>query len=1082
MAYLKGNERIKRIVILLGPSGSGKTTFGETYSSTGSSMFFSTGDKLREENYISPWHEPNIANIKEYCHELMAKTFLEFHASESDMLILDCVKDLEDAEFVTAQAEKHGLSITRALLFDVNEKQLGLQWQQRARNTDMLRMIHGSVNEYLYRWKSRSNDVINYYTNLQVLYKLPAPSFIQLLRDFVTCTPPSNLQFMLLNSEQIKNVFMSLHSLLNIIQFQFSLPTSFVHSYRDVKWIANPTRYYVTAKADGVRCLLLKISSGTYLITRKHEIYPCHIPDDQLPENTVLDGELLPSTSMSEIHPKMNTLQLKTSVFLAFDALAVSGEILWKWPFTLRLESLGGLSLRRDVVAIMKQASTNDQFSATLGSSPNNQTLTVYCTMKGHRQSTTEDILRCLDTEFPYSCDGLIFTPDKAYVFGPDPLMFKWQCEEDVHGDIRLNYVENPSDPLSNEPEVVVWPLTYAACSDSVFADFDKCEVFECRWNQTINSWEPLFARHDKAMPNADNTIAHLKKMCRKPFSKDYLLCSLIHLRNFDKHKDEGRTSKLSGCGHPTNTLSFDELYSNLNELVQLGDIQKTVDLATGLEIFSCRALAAFSSPMMAHLSRGLVLHPLSKKVVTKPFVKFYEVVSNHEQDEIVEATIKYDGSLGIAFLWNGDVMVTTKRRMNSEQAVWANQWIIEHCNLTAFQAGCTYLFEIIYQNNTVVVNYLFEGLVLLAITNESGYELPYEETLHCARVIGFFMIAPRITGEYSEVLWYCGGIESSQETVTPGGPNWPPFTSGALPISEGRQEGWVVKFKDGVRQKIVYKWWKNVSKLADLVHPQIIWLLLKHDKITEVFGNVPNHFKTEIRRMVQAIGRRFEETLRLVESIFKVERPNSEDISDSLCHVNEWSDAKVKRMIDDLVGKNDHLRQLLTEIKPDLPALGVYEGTERDSDVNTLPFYHHLKRNFLRLPILNYICPAFPELEGYEPIDNFRQTWCKGWARQSFTHEWQFVQAALQENDDAPPFLQLPVEIIVMILLFLDHASLTALAKVCVYLRKIVKSCKTNHLFLEKLIKPDSDIYKCEFEYKYSWLNNYNYNRYDSW
>ena len=624
MAYLKCNERIKSIVVLLGPSGSGKTTFGQTYSSTSGSTFFSTGDKLREENYISPWHEPDIANIKEYCHELIAKTFLEFQASESDMLILDCVKDLEDAELVAAQAENHGLRISRALLFDVNEKQLGLQWQQRARNTDMLRLIHGSVNEYLYRWKTRANDVINYYTNLQVLSKLPAPSYIlQSLHDSLTCSLPNNLQFMLLNSEQIKNVFMSLNSLLNILQFQFSLPTSFVHSYRDVKWVANPTRYYVTAKADGVRCLLLKISSGTYLITRKHEIYPCHIADDLLPENTVLDGELLPSTSMSDIYPKMNTLQLKTSVFLAFDALAVSGEILWKWPFRLRLESLGRLPLRRDVVAVIKQASTNDQFSATHGSSPNKQTLTVYCTMKGHRQSTTEDTLRCLDVEFPYSCDGLIFTPDTAYVLGPDPLMFKWQSEDDVHCDIRLNYLEKSSDALSNEPEVVVWPLAYAACTDSVFADFGKSEVFECRWNQAINSWEPLFARRDKAMQNADSTIAHLTEMCQKPFSKDYFLCSLIHVRNFHKRKDEGKTR--SSCGHPTNTLSFDELYSNLNELVQLGEVQKTVDLATSLEIFSCRALASSSSPMMTHLSRGLVLHPLSKTVVTKPFVKFYE-------------------------------------------------------------------------------------------------------------------------------------------------------------------------------------------------------------------------------------------------------------------------------------------------------------------------------------------------------------------------------------------------------------------------------------------------------------------------
>ena len=447
--------------------------------------------------------------------------------------------------------------------------------------------------------------------------------------------------------------------------------------------------------------------------------------------------------------------------------------------------------------------------------------------------------------------------------------------------------------------------------------------------------------------------------------------------------------------------------------------------------------------------------------------------MSNHDPNEIVEATMKYDGSLGIAFLWNGDVLVTTKRRMDSEQAKWAKQWINDHCSLTEFQAGYTYMFEIIYQNNTVVVSYLFEGLVLLAISDESGYELPYEEVLHCARTMGFFMVAPRITGSYSDVLWYCGGIERSEETATP---NWPLFTSGALPENEGRQEGWVVKFNDGSRQKIVYRWWKDVSKLAGLVHPQIIWLLLKHDKIKEVFGNAPNHFQEEIHRMVQAIGGKFEETLRLIESCLR--SPNSEEFGDSLCDVSEWwEDCTIHYFprteefalpTDDGGGNNNRLRQLLNELKPyrrharrtpliqfmNGRLLPVYEGIHHGNDVNLSPFYHYSKPNFLRLPILNYLYPTSPAIEGYEPGDNFKQTWCKGWKRLSMIDEWHFVQTVLQKNNDVPPFLQLPVETIVMILIYLDHASLTALAKVCVYLRQIVKSCKTNHLF-EKMREP---------------------------
>ena len=442
----------------------------------------------------------------------------------------------------------------------------------------------------------------------------------------------------------------------------------------------------------------------------------------------------------------------------------------------------------------------------------------------------------------------------------------------------------------------------------------------------------------------------------------------------------------------------------------------------------------------------------------------FYFVdMSDHDPDEIVEATVKYDGSLGIAFVWNGEVMVTTRQRMDSQQAIWAKQWIKDHCNLTKFQAGYTYLFEIIYQNNTMIVNYLFEGLVLLAITDESGHELSYEKLLQYTRAIGFFIVAPRITGSYSDVLWYCGGIESSQEPATP---NWPPFTSGALPLNE-RQEGWVVKFNDGSRKKIVYSWWKNASKLAHLVHPQVVLLLLKHDKLGEIFFNAPYHFLAEIRRMVQAIGKKFEETLRLFERFIKLifvrcsSRNINFDESWALFDGSAMIRFVKKNQEVTSVPDNGRLRQLFNELKPHIgtnfwPLLGDEEEQEvTDNALNDdhhryrSPFYKSTSCNVFRLPILNYISSTSPTLDGYEPSDNFKQTWCKGWQQLLMIDQWQFVQTVLQRNGNVPPFLQLPAEVIVMILNFLDYESLVAVAKVCVYFRKIAKSCKA--LFASK-------------------------------
>jgi hypothetical protein len=241
---------------------------------------------------------------------------------------------------------------------------------------------------------------------------------------------------LLTSSVKIKDIFAELLSILKVNQLQFTLQPSFVHCYRDVKWVTNPTKYHVTAKADGVRCLLMKIGSGTYLITRKNEIYPYCIVNDKLPDNTVLDGELLPSTSISEIHPKISIL-MNTSVLLVFDVLAISGDVLWKWPFTVRPASLCKFPISTDIAAVMKLASADNDSSAdqklqSFHAEENSlNKLVVNYVLKEHKPSTPDEVLKFLGAipQLPCPCDGLIFTPSTAYVFGPDPLLFKWQSK-----------------------------------------------------------------------------------------------------------------------------------------------------------------------------------------------------------------------------------------------------------------------------------------------------------------------------------------------------------------------------------------------------------------------------------------------------------------------------------------------------------------------------------------------------------------------------------------------------------------------------------------------------------------------------
>ena len=163
-------DECKLVFILLGPSGSGKTTFGKSSAFTWEHkiMFLSTGDELRKREILSPWQEPDIQTVKVIFHEVINKTLEAYKVSKTHrILILDCVKDLGDAEYITLQAKKYGFEITRALLMNVTHRELEFRWKQREEPRDILRL--GLAISYFHSWRKKFNDVVNYYKKMKVL-------------------------------------------------------------------------------------------------------------------------------------------------------------------------------------------------------------------------------------------------------------------------------------------------------------------------------------------------------------------------------------------------------------------------------------------------------------------------------------------------------------------------------------------------------------------------------------------------------------------------------------------------------------------------------------------------------------------------------------------------------------------------------------------------------------------------------------------------------------------------------------------------------------------------------------------------
>jgi RNA ligase len=132
---------------------------------------------------------------------------------------------------------------------------------------------------------------------------------------------------------------------------------------------------------------------------------------------------------------------------------------------------------------------------------------------------------------------------------------------------------------------------------------------------------------------------------------------------------------------------------------------------------------------------RGLIYNTQTLEVVARPFEKFGnwdESGYPYPPSGPALRMEKMDGSLGILYQHKTDVRggvkveygVATRGSFHSEQAQWATEFFSDQFEEFFPVFGKTYLFEIIYPENRIVVNYGdYEGLVLIdVIDNETGF------------------------------------------------------------------------------------------------------------------------------------------------------------------------------------------------------------------------------------------------------------------------------------------------------------------------------------------------------------------------
>jgi len=125
---------------------------------------------------------------------------------------------------------------------------------------------------------------------------------------------------------------------------------------------------------------------------------------------------------------------------------------------------------------------------------------------------------------------------------------------------------------------------------------------------------------------------------------------------------------------------------------------------------------------------RGLIINAFTGRVIARPFPKFFNYGEEFQQkrkwsaNEPVIVTDKADGSLGISYLGPDDKpRIATRGSFTSEQAIKATEILHRRYPEWYPDEGLTYLFEIIYPENRIVVDYGdTEDLILLGAVNIS--------------------------------------------------------------------------------------------------------------------------------------------------------------------------------------------------------------------------------------------------------------------------------------------------------------------------------------------------------------------------
>lgn len=170
-----------------------------------------------------------------------------------------------------------------------------------------------------------------------------------------------------------------------------------------------------------------------------------------------------------------------------------------------------------------------------------------------------------------------------------------------------------------------------------------------------------------------------------------------------------------------------------LSEMLETRMVKVQRHPTLDLSIYNYTQLCAFHGQWndVTRACRGLIVDR-DGFVVARPFAKFFNL-AEHDGSALpsgpVHVTDKLDGSLGIIYRDDNSWAVATRGSFTSDQALHASAVLKSRYSTAQLRPDWTYLTEVIYPQNRIVVDYGdLDDLVLLgAVDTETGRSVPLE-------------------------------------------------------------------------------------------------------------------------------------------------------------------------------------------------------------------------------------------------------------------------------------------------------------------------------------------------------------------